>query len=218
MTKQHIYFFPGLGAGSKIFEHISLPKESFEIHLLEWKIPLSFNESLQEYAKRMCEDVKHENPILLGVSFGGILVQEMSKIISVEKIILVSSIKSNDEFPNRLKIIQTTKVYKLFPTKIAENIDAYTKYFLGDFLKKRADLYKMYLSVRNADYMKWAIYHVLHWHQENAPENILHIHGTDDHVFPIKYIKNCITIENGTHTMILLKAKSISEIIRKSLT
>ncbi|MBL4604264.1 MAG: alpha/beta hydrolase [Flavobacteriaceae bacterium] len=218
MAKKHIYFFPGLGASPKIFEHISLPKESFEIHLLEWKIPLSINESIEAYAKRMCEEITHENPILLGVSFGGILVQEMSKLISVEKIILISCIKSSHEFPNRLKIIQTTKVYKLFPTKITENLEAYTKYFLGDFLKKRADLYKMYLSVRNAEYMKWAIYQVLHWHQEEAPKNIIHIHGTEDHVFPIKYINDCISIENGTHTMILLKAKKISQIIRNSLT
>ncbi|MFY0631242.1 MAG: alpha/beta hydrolase [Flavobacteriaceae bacterium] len=217
MTKKHIYLFPGLGAGPKIFEHISLPEESFEIHLLEWKIPLSVHEPLEDYAKRMCEEVKHKNPILLGVSFGGILVQEMNKIISTEKIILISSIKSSDEFPNRLKIIKTTKTYKLFPAKIAENLDAYTKYFLGDFLKKRADLYKMYLSVRNADYMKWAIHQVLHWQQEKAPKNILHIHGTDDHVFPIKYIKDCVSIENGTHTMILLKSKTISQIISEHL-
>ena len=95
-------------------------------------------------------------PILfcLGVSFGGILVQEMSKVIIVEKIIIISSIKSHNEFPYRLKLIQATKAYKLFPAKIVENLDAYTKYFLGDFLKRRAELYKMYLSVRNSEYME----------------------------------------------------------------
>ena len=217
MTKKHIYFFPGLGAGTKIFEYISLPEDRFEVHLLEWKIPISFEESIEDYAKRMCEDVQHKNPILLGVSFGGILVQEMSKLIPVEKVIIISSIKSSDEFPNRLKLIQTTKAYKLFPAKIAENLEAYTKYFLGDFLKKRAELYKMYLSVRNADYMKWAIHHVLHWHQKEALKNIIHIHGTEDHVFPIKHIKDVIPIEKGTHTMILLKAKTISQIIREQL-
>jgi thioesterase domain-containing protein len=37
------------------------------------------DESLDEYAKRIAEKIKLENPVLIGVSFGGILVQEMAK-------------------------------------------------------------------------------------------------------------------------------------------
>jgi surfactin synthase thioesterase subunit len=218
MAKIQLYCMPGLGASIKIFEYISLPKDQFEIHLLEWKIPLSLDESIEDYTKRMCEDITHENPILMGVSFGGILVQEMAKIIDVQEIIIISSIKSHHELPNRLKVIRDTRAYKLFPSKIAENLDEYTKYFLGDFLKKKAELYKMYLSVRNAEYMKWAIYNVLHWKQENPLKNILHIHGTDDPVFPHKHLKDFIPVEGGKHEMILMKAKTISEIIRNHLT
>lgn len=217
MEKIQLYCMPGLGASPKIFEYISLPEDRFDIHILEWKIPLSLEESIEDYSQRMCEDIKHESPVLVGVSFGGMIVQEMAKIINVQKVILVSSIKSHHELPNRLKVIRDTKAYKLFPAKIAENLDEYTKYFLGDFLKKKAELYKMYLSVRNAEYMKWAIYNVLHWKQETPPENILHIHGTDDHVFPHKHIENFIPVENGKHEMILMKAKSISQIIEKQL-
>ncbi len=218
MDKIQIYCIPGLGANPKIFEHISLPKESFQLHFIEWKIPLSPDESLEEYAIRMSAEITHKNPVLMGVSFGGILVQEISKIIPVKKIILISTIKSHHEFPNRLKLIQRTKAYKLFPFKIIENIEYYTKYFLGDFLRQRAKLYEMYLSVKDARYMKWAIYHVLHWQQETPLENSLHIHGSNDHVFPSKHIKNFILVDKGTHVMVLLKAKKISEIISKSLT
>lgn len=217
MEKIHLYCMPGLGASSKIFERISLPKDKFELHFLEWKIPNSLDETIEEYALRISDDITHKNPVLLGVSFGGILVQEIAKIISVQKIILVSSIKSHHEFPYRLKLFQITKAYKLFPAKIVENLEDYTKYFLGDFLKKRAELYEMYLSVKDARYMKWAIYNVLHWQQENAPKNILHIHGNDDHVFPSKHINNFILVNKGTHVMILIKAKEISEIIYKNI-
>ena len=218
MAKKHVYFFPGLGASPKIFEYISLPKDQFEIHLLEWKLPLSIEESIESYASRICEDIKHENPIVLGVSFGGIIVQEISKVIEVEKVVIVSSIKTHHELPNRLKVIRDTKAYKLFPAKIAENLEEYTKYFLGDFLKKRAELYKMYLSVRDADYLKWAIYNVLHWKQENASEDVIHIHGTDDHVFPHKHIENFIAVEKGGHEMILTKAKAVSSILKDVLS
>jgi esterase/lipase len=209
---------PGLGASPKIFEHIQLPEEEFEIHLLAWKIPLSLEESMQEYAKRMCEDIHHETPVLVGVSFGGMLVQEMSKIIPVQHTIIISSIKTHHELPIRLKIAKATKAYKLFPTWFVENIEEYTKYFLGDFLKKRAELYKMYLSVRNKQYMQWAIYNVLHWQQEQPIQNLTHIHGLEDHVFPVKHIQNYIPVKKGTHVMILMKAKTISQIICNTLT
>ena len=63
MKKIQIYFMPGLGANPKIFEHISLPKDQFEIHLLEWKIPVSIDESIQDYAQRMANEIKHQNPV-----------------------------------------------------------------------------------------------------------------------------------------------------------
>ena len=218
MIKKHLYCFPGLAASSKIFERIKLPEDEFEIHLLEWKIPTSLDEPIEDYAARICEEIKHENPMILGVSFGGMVVQEMSKIKQFEKVIIVSSIKSHHELPKRLKVIRDTKAYKLFPTGVAENLEEYTKYFFGDFLKKRAELYKMYLSVRDSNYLKWAFYNVLNWKQETPPENLLHIHGTDDHIFPHKHITNFIPVEDGAHEMILTKASKISLIIRNHLT
>jgi hypothetical protein len=67
-------------------------KDTFEIYLLEWEIPLD-NESLTHYAKRISEKIKHENPVLIGVSFGGILVQEMSKHLNAHKVLIISSVK-----------------------------------------------------------------------------------------------------------------------------
>lgn len=74
----HVYFVPGMAANPLIFEHIDLPKQKFKIHLLEWFIPES-EETISQYAKRMADKVAHDNAVLIGVSFGGILVQEMSR-------------------------------------------------------------------------------------------------------------------------------------------
>ncbi|WP_299000625.1 alpha/beta hydrolase [uncultured Tenacibaculum sp.] len=215
MPKIHLYFVPGLAANTKIFERISLPEEQFELHFLDWLMPTSINETIQEYAQRLCAKIQHKNPILVGVSFGGVMVQEMSKIIDCKKVIIISSIKSNKELPKRLKLAQLTKAYKLFPSKVIANIENYEHYFFNDYLKKRAELYKIYLSIRDKDYLQWAIYNVLHWQQKEPLKDITHIHGKKDEVFPIKHIKNSIEIENGTHVMILNKAKTISKILEK---
>lgn len=215
MMKTHLYFVPGLAASTKIFEYLTLPEDTFELHFLDWIQPLSIDESIESYAKRMCKNITHKNSVLVGVSFGGIMVQEMSKIISPKKVIIVSSIKNRKELPNRLKVAQKTKAYKLLPTKIIENIEDYEQYFFSDYLKKRAELYKLYLSMRDANYLEWAVHNVLNWQQQNTIDNIVHIHGDKDEVFPSKHIENYIPIENGTHIMILNRAKTISKILEK---
>ena len=78
MEKIHVYFMPGLAASSLIFERIELPENQFEIHLLDWELPLP-NETLPDYDKRMSKLVLETNPVLIGVSFGSILVQEMAQ-------------------------------------------------------------------------------------------------------------------------------------------
>lgn len=215
MSKTHLYFVPGLAANTKIFDYISLPKEKFELHYLDWILPLSVKEPIESYALRMCDRVTHKNAILVGVSFGGIMVQEMSKLIECKQTIIISSVKSNQELPKRLKLAQVTKAYKLFPSKIIANIEDYEQYFFNDYLKKRAELYKIYLSMRQPDYLQWAVYNVLHWKQKKPLEYVMHIHGTKDEIFPIKHIKNAIEVNNGTHIMILDKAKIISKILEK---
>lgn len=217
MTKTHIYLMPGLAAGPEIFENLSLSSEKYELHYLEWIKPMSLDETISNYAMRLNEAIKHENPVLVGVSFGGIMVQEMSKFLKCKKIIIISSVKSKEELPNKFKIANFGNIYKLFPTKLITNFEDYSRFFIGKSLKKRAKIYEKYLSVRSEDYLKWSIKNVLKWDQIKPLDHIVHIHGTDDKVFPINTIKNAIEIEHGTHVMILNKAKKISEIIDQSL-
>ena len=217
MNKTHIYCVPGLAANSKIFKNLKFTKDLYEVHYIEWLVPESIDETIEHYAQRMCESITEENVILLGVSFGGIMVQEMSKIISPKKIILISSVKNSNELPRRLKVAKATKAYKLFPTKIISNLEEHVKVYFGDMAKKRMEMYRVYMSMRDKIYLKWAVYNVLHWKQENNLNNVIHIHGTSDGVFPVKHIKDYIKIEGGTHVMIITKASKIVSIIEDQL-
>jgi pimeloyl-ACP methyl ester carboxylesterase len=206
----HVYFMPGMAASPEIFEHIRLPENKFEIHLLEWILP-NENESISSYAFRLAQDIKHDNAVLLGVSFGGIIVQEMSKHIKVRKLIIISSVKSMHELPKKMKLAKITKAYKLLPIQLVSNIDALAKYTFGKSVLKRMDLYKKYLSVNDSRYLSWAIEQVICWNQEHVIHGIVHIHGENDAVFPVKNISNYISISNGTHIMIINKYKWFNE-------
>lgn len=206
---------PGMAASPSIFERIRLPAETFEMHLLEWVSPKK-NESLAAYAKRMAENIKHENVILVGVSFGGILVQEMKPFVNPKKVIIISSVKSNAELPRRMKIAKTTKAYKLIPTKLFENIELLAKYTFGfSILKQRIKLYEKFLSVRDKVYLDWAIEQIINWDRTEIDNEIIHIHGDSDEVFPLKHIKKCISVKGGTHIMIITKYLWLNENLPK---
>lgn len=204
MNKIPVYFMPGLAASIAIFERIKLPESEFEMFFLEWEIP-NEKETLQEYAKRMTQKIVHENPVLIGVSFGGILVQEMADFISVRKIIIISSVKSSLEFPKRMTLAKSTKVYKLIPISLVQNIESLAKFSFGKKVNERLKLYEKFLSVRDKRYLDWAIEQVVLWERKVVNADVVHIHGDADDVFPIKYIKDCIVVTGGTHVMILNK-------------
>lgn len=215
--KIHIYFMPGLAASSKIFEHLKLSAEKYTLHYLEWIAPETEKETLSNYASKYLALIKHSEPVLVGVSFGGILVQELSHLLAARKVIIISSIKSRSEMPKRLRFLKNSKAYKFFPSRKLSQIDDFSKYDFHPNLKKKTELYNKYMIVRDEKYLNWAIHNVLHWNNSLPRENIIHIHGNKDEIFPIKYIKNCIPVEGGTHAMIIVKAKKISTIIEELL-
>ena len=206
MDKIAVYFMPGLAANGAIFERIALSKDRFDSYFMEWEIPFE-QETLQEYAHRISKKITHKNPVLIGVSFGGILVQEMAKFLKPKKIIIISSVKSNLEFPAAFILAKKTKAYKLLPTSLIASIDNLAKFTFGEKVKQRLKLYQKFLSVRDKKYLDWSIDKIILWDRKKADVNVIHLHGDSDEVFPIKNINNCIVIKGGTHIMILTKYK-----------
>ena len=209
-TKIHVYFMPGMAANPSIFKHIKLPGDQFEQHLLSWFVPKK-NMTLSEYALKMSDEIVHEDIILVGVSFGGMLVQEMARYIKTRKVIAVSSVKHESELPKRMLFAKYTKIHKLLPTGWVNNVELLAKYAFGETVNKRLELYEEYLSVKDKYYIDWSIDQIVNWKQTYCPECLVHIHGEKDNVFPIGNITNCIPVKNGTHTMIIHRAKWFNE-------
>ena len=215
LPKKHIYFMPGLGASSRIFENLELDSEKYSLHYLEWVLPNDKNENILAYASRLSENITEPNPILIGVSFGGIIVQEIARILNTDKVIIISSVKSPSELPKGMQIAKTTGIYKLFPSQYVENLGGFAKEYLGKKVKKRIELYEKYQNILDPLYLNWAFKTILHWQKSYNTLNLYHIHGEADKIFPVKYIQNYIPIKKGTHVMILIKAKEISKILEE---
>ena len=70
-------------------------------------------------------------------------------------------------------------------------------------------------NVNDKSYLDWALEQVVCWEREIPDDEVIHIHGEKDMVFPIRYIDNCITVKNGTHIMIINKYKWFNENLPK---
>ena len=216
IEKTHVYFVPGLAANKEIFRNIQLPIDTYQIHILEWLLPKK-KESMDGYAQRMAQCIAHENPVLVGVSFGGVIAQEMSKFIKLAHLIIISSIKTRNELPKRLRWVRRTKAYKIVPTGLVLSVSDLTELSLGSKSKKRLAIYQQYLSVRDRGYLDWAIEQMVCWNRSTPDPKVKHIHGDADIVFPVKNIKDAVLIKGGTHIMILNKAHKISELLLKMI-
>lgn len=214
MNKIPIYLFPGMSSTSLIFERLEWDTSRFELHFLEW-LPCEKNENLLDYTQKYIPFVQQNNPILVGVSFGGIIAQELSKLIPVEKVIIISSVRSNKEFPKRFKWAKYTGLYKLIPTHGVEFFLRMVERYGNDKQKKRVALYNRYLSIRDPHYLNWCIRTVLTWEQKDELDDVVHIHGTNDEVFPFKNLRNAIEVPGGTHAMIIVKYKWFNQHLEK---
>ncbi len=208
-SKTHVYLIPGLAAGKEIFRNIELPKDSFKMHILEWLIPKK-KESMAEYAHRMAARIEYPNSVLIGVSFGGVVAQEMSVFLDLKKLIIISSVKTRNELPKRLRIARKTYAYKLVPTGLVLSAKDLTKFAIGPKTEKRLRLYQEYLHVRDKRYLDWAIREMVCWKRKNIIKDVVHIHGDKDVVFPLKNIEKCEVLEGGTHIMLINKGKELS--------
>jgi len=210
-----IYFISGMGANSKVFERLKF--DGYELNFIEWLIPEK-DESIEEYAHRMAKNIDISEPvILIGMSFGGIMIQEIAKFINAQKLVLVSTVKLRKELPIIYRISSTLSLHKLIPSVFFHNTKLMAKTLFGRNTPSIVKTIERYFTIRDIRYSRWAIDKVVNWKQTEYHKNLLHLHGTNDSVFPTKYIDNATFIENGTHLMIFNKAGKVNKYILEFL-
>ena len=207
-----IYCVSGLGADERVFDYLDLPE--VDLCFIKWIKPLK-SESLASYCSRLIDQIDlSQNIYLLGVSFGGIVCQEISKLITCKKIIIISSIKSRDEMSTQMKSVGSIGLHKILPNWLIKwsNLKSADHVF-GTKTKQESLLLKNIIQDTDFDFSKWAIEEIINWKNNSTYPNLVHIHGTEDLIFPVKYIKHAILIKGGTHFMIVNRASEINKII-----
>lgn len=216
METFQIYLLAGLGFDERIFYELNI--ENAHINYLEWFEPEN-DESFENYVKRIASQIEPTDKplILIGHSFGGIVVQEIAKSVNAEKVIIVSSIKLKEEMPVTLRFLKAVPLYKFFNRKvILASFPIWARAF-GYNSEKGRKLLKQMIGGCSDNYFKWSMNQIVNFSGNNNQSNLIHIHGSRDKTFPIKLIKNPIVIKDGSHFMVFSRAEEVSEVINIEL-
>ncbi|HMV08277.1 MAG TPA: alpha/beta hydrolase [Cyclobacteriaceae bacterium] len=209
---KEVYLIPGLGADRRVFQYLNLAEHS--ISHISWIEPLP-NESIEQYAGRLTEQIKSPDPILVGVSFGGMIAVEIAKQIKTNKIILISSARTQHEIPLHFKLLGRTGIQNILPASWWKRPNRLLYYFFGIQTVQERALLSEILRDTDSRFLKWALHQIVHWKNELVPENAVLIHGSADRLFPNSQAD--VTIPGGGHFMIVNRAAEISTQLKQIL-
>ena len=212
--KRKVFCIGGLGTDEQIFSRLSI--SNAELVTVKWLIPQK-KESFSSYVQRMMLQVTDPEPVLLGISFGGMVAVEMANQYPVKKAFIISSVKHKSELPLWMKVLKKIPLHLLLKPRPNKLIYPIEDFFLGANDSQTKKLAAYYRENIHQGYLQWAIHEIINWQNVTIPQNLIHIHGTADRVFPLRNMKADFEITGGKHFMIYNRATDISNVINLEL-
>lgn len=210
-----IYVFSGLGVDHQVFADIDFG--DFEVIHIPWLQPQE-KEPIAAYAARLAALIKDQTPILIGLSFGGIIAQEIARIIPCKKIILIASVKNKWELPAVYRIIGLSRLHRLVPGFLFTYSGRLTEWLFGAKTEDQKKLLAIILKETKSEFRSWAINALLTWSREDqAPGDTVSIHGSKDRLIPMRNVAATFTIREAGHFLTVTHAAAISELLQKIL-
>lgn len=214
-TRTSCYILSGLGADERVFDQIDFG--TFSPVFIPWE-PVDPEQSFESYVRQLCTHLKAENPILIGISFGGIIAQEMSTLLTNCPVLIISSVRARNELSSFIRFSGKIGLYKLMPIKRMLKPSRINYWLFGTRTDSEKKLLDQILADSDPVFTKWAIRQITNWQRkEPVPAKVLHIHGDADRIFKIENVHPDYRIPGGTHFMTVSQHKEVSQSIQNAL-
>ncbi len=211
---QHVYIFSGLGADERAFQNLDFT--GYPVTHMKWIEPAP-GMAAHTYASRLLHQITAPNPILIGLSFGGLIAIEVAKQIRTEKVIIISSIKKRKEIPYYFKMAGSLHLHRLMPIYLMKRSNGLTNWLFGVTATAHKKLLQAILADTNPVFLRWAIDILINWNYTTTLPNLVHIHGTADRILPYTFVNCDHTIQGGGHFMVLDKAEEVMTMLHPLL-
>lgn len=211
---KRVYIFSGLGADERVFQKLRFP--GCDPVFIRWIAP-ERDEDMTQYAQRISKQIADPDPVLIGLSFGGMMAVEVAKQIKPSSVILIASAKSRNEIPMMYRLAGKVGIIKLLPANLLKQSNFFTNWLFGIETNEDNQLLKQILIDTDPKFLKWAMRQIIRWKQTETLPNVVHIHGTKDRILPYNCVKSDVTVRNGGHFMTMNKAEEINAILASLL-
>ncbi|WP_276484608.1 alpha/beta fold hydrolase [Paraflavitalea pollutisoli] len=209
------YFISGMAADERVFKYIQLPG-GYEIVHLTWIAPLA-HESLPAYAARLAQRIDTNEPFaLVGLSFGGMLVTEIAKVLPPARVILISSIPLSAHLPRYFRLAAAFRLHKIVPISMIKTAARWKRYISGENAADKKLLWEI-IDSSDPAFIRWSMEAVLTWKNEVLPQPLIHIHGGYDIVLPQRYTHPTHVIPKAGHLMVMAQHAELNALLQKLL-
>lgn len=181
---------------------------------LEWLKP-GKGESIAGYATRMKAQIHDEEPIIVGLSFGGMVAIEIAKQYPVKKLILLSSAKTENEIPFYLRSMRYLPLHKAVSPSLLRSANQFAYRLMRIAQREDKIIFRQMFREADDSFVSWAVNQIIHWKNTQVIPNTYHIHGTADIMLPFRYIKADHIVEGGKHLMLMSQADNISKLLKE---
>lgn len=206
-----LYTISGLGADQRVFNYLNLDHELIPLPWIKHRP----GDTLRSYAMRLAEGIDQREPFgIVGLSFGGLVAVEISKELSPNAAILISSVETRDELPIWIRLIGKTKVLYPIPVALLKPPIWLMKYV---FSTNRSDLIEAISHDTNWEFAKWCAMRLCEWNNRTRIEKALKISGSRDRLLPPGKDPSIKIVRNTGHFMIVDRAEAVSGLINEHL-
>jgi len=205
-----ILLLTGMTPDARIFERLTprLPTAS----VVPWITPTA-HECIHEYACRLADSLSVRGEVVVcGVSFGGIIAQELAIQLNAKACVLISSVRGVRQLPPWFRMLRP---FAIGPIEAVLGAVGRAADCCPARLRTDSTARLTKLEGEAGAWHRWATASVLRWAPSRELEElrIVQIHGSHDTTFPLRYVNPDVVIADGGHVLPLTHPTEIATVL-----
>lgn len=214
-----LVYISGIGADARAFSNIQIHSDLEHVHA-DCIALQSTSEPFESYCDRMIQvyDISSED-ILVGLSFGGFIAQQMAKVLGNKKVILISSFRNKYDLQPLMIFGLKFKLNKMLPSFRIPLLSDIVAIFLNSWNNDSRAILKEMLKTADFGFINWSIMQIgLINLSDSFSSGFLCFTGANDKVVSDWGRENHVSIEKGSHFMLYDLGEEISKEINRRYT
>lgn len=210
-----ILLLTGMTPDARIYKRLFelLPTAS----VVPWIVPAE-RECIQDYARRLADSISvRDDVVVCGVSFGGIIAQELAVRLNAKACVVISSVRTVRQLPPWFRMLRPLAIG---PVEAILGAVGLAANFCPARLRTNSTARLTKFAAKTGAWHRWATAAVLRWvpSRDLTKVRIVQVHGSHDTTFPMRYVRPDVVIANGGHVLPLTHPTEIAAVLSNLAT